>query len=79
MCLSWFGFDMFLHLVLGFGLQEVYIMTAHWAFIIPIAIAYILKRFRGTKYQTVLQYVVIFLTAFMLVYNSNLLVHYFLT
>lgn len=78
MCLSWFGFDMFLHLVLGFALVEVYIMTAHWAFIIPIAIAYILKRFRGTKYQTVLQYVVIFLTAFMLVYNSNLLVHYFL-
>ena len=78
MCLSWFGFDMFLHLVLGFALVEVYIMTAHWAFIIPIAIAYILKRFRGTKYQIVLQYVVIFLTAFMLVYNSNLLVHYFL-
>ena len=78
MCMSWFGFDMFLHLVLGFALVEVYIMTAHWAFIIPIAIAYILKRLAGTKYQTILQYIVIFLTAFILVYNSNLLIRYFL-
>lgn len=40
---SWFAFDMLMHLGFGFGLNEVYIMTAHWAFILPIAMGYILK------------------------------------
>lgn len=44
LCLSWFGFDMLMHMGFGFGLNEVYIMTAHWTFIIPIAIGYLLKR-----------------------------------
>lgn len=44
MVLSWFGFDMLMHIGFGFGLNEVYIMTAHWAFIIPIAAGYILRR-----------------------------------
>ena len=41
---SWFGFDMLMHIGFGFGINEVYIMTAHWAFIIPIAIGYLLSR-----------------------------------
>ena len=44
MVLAWFGFDMLMHMGFGFGLNEVYIMTAHWAFIIPIAAGYILRR-----------------------------------
>jgi hypothetical protein len=44
LCLSWFGFDMLMHLGFGFGLNEVYIMAAHWVFVIPIALAYLLKR-----------------------------------
>ena len=43
MVLAWFGFDMLMHMGFGFGLNEVYIMTAHWAFIIPIAAGYILR------------------------------------
>ena len=41
--LSFFGLDLIIHLGLGFGLNEVYIMTAHWAYVIPIAIAFLLK------------------------------------
>lgn len=41
LALSWFGFDMLIHFVLGFGLNEIYIMSAHWLFIIATAIAYI--------------------------------------
>lgn len=44
LCLSWFAFDMLMHVGFGFGLNEVYIMTAHWAFVIPIAIAYLMKK-----------------------------------
>jgi len=41
--LSFFGLDLIIHLGLGFGLNEVYIMTAHWTYVIPIAIAFLLK------------------------------------
>ena len=44
LALPWFAFDMVLHLVLGFGIIEVYIMAAHWAFVIPVAAAYLLLR-----------------------------------
>lgn len=43
LAVSWFGLDMALHLVLGFGINEVYLMTAHWIFVIPIAIGYLMK------------------------------------
>lgn len=43
LCLSFFGFDVFIHLGLGFGLNEVYIMAAHWVFVIPIAIGFLFK------------------------------------
>lgn len=47
MAFSWFAFDMFVHIVLGFGINEVYIMTAQWAFIIPLAMAYLLRSAHG--------------------------------
>ena len=33
LCLSCFGFDMFIHLVLGFGLNEIFIMAPHFMFV----------------------------------------------
>lgn len=50
--MSFFMMDMLLHVVLGFGINEVYIMSAHYLYVIPIAIAYTLryagKRVRNT-------------------------------
>ncbi len=43
MLLCWLAFDITLHLVLGFAINEVYIMAAGWIFIIPIAACYVLK------------------------------------
>lgn len=37
------AFDMLLHLGLGFGLNEVYIMSAHWIFVLPLAMTYLFK------------------------------------
>ena len=37
MALSGVAFDAVIHLGLGFGLNEAFIMTGHWIFIIPIA------------------------------------------
>ena len=43
LALAWFLFDMALFIGLGFGINEVYIMTSQWAFVIPIALGYALK------------------------------------
>ncbi len=43
LALSFFGFDLLLHVILGFGINEVYIMGAHWLFVLPLAMGYALK------------------------------------
>lgn len=72
LALSLFGFDMFIHMGIGFGINEVYIMTSHWAFVIPIAIAYALKRTAGRS-RLVMRGVLVALAAYMFVYNVVLL------
>lgn len=72
MVLSWFAFDMIMHMGFGFGLNEVYIMTAHWAFIIPIAAGYILKR----KSSMAARVLVAALTLWLWAYNAVIVIGY---
>ncbi|MGN1228088.1 MAG: DUF6080 domain-containing protein [Prevotella sp.] len=77
MALSGVAFDAAIHLGLGFGLNEVYIMTAHWIFILPLAIAYLFKRSRG-MWLVALRSIVLVMTCFLFAYNITLLTDYFL-
>ena len=43
LCLSCMAFDMFIHVGLGFGLNEVFIMTPHYMFVLPIATAFLFR------------------------------------
>ena len=72
MVFSWFAFDMIMHMGFGFGLNEVYIMTAHWAFIIPIAAGYILKR----KNSMAARVLVAALTLWLWAYNAGIVFGY---
>lgn len=72
MLLSWFVFDMTIHLGLGFGLTEVSIMGAHWMFIIPIAIAYLMRWLHGWC-SWALRIVVTLLALYLIIYNGTLL------
>lgn len=72
MVLSWFAFDMIMHMGFGFGLNEVYIMTAHWAFIIPIAAGYILRR----KNMMAARVLVAALTLWLWTYNAVIVIGY---
>ena len=73
---SFFAFDMFIHLVLGFGINEIYIMSPHYLFIIPLGIAYLLKAL-NVKPCVVLRLTILVITLYLVIYNcSNLL--YFL-
>lgn len=72
MVLAWFGFDMLMHMGFGFGLNEVYIMTAHWAFIIPIAIGYILRRSNSMAPRVLVAALAVWLWA----YNATIVIGY---
>ena len=74
---TWVAIDAFIHLGLGFGLNEVYIMTAHWAFIIPIAIGYLFRSLSG-RYLSHLRLIIMMLTVFLLFYNGLLIAQYLL-
>lgn len=75
LCLSCFGVDMFIHLVLGFGLNEIFIMAPHFMFVLPIATAYL---FKSVNWQW-LRLAVVFLTIYLLVYNGYLLTDFLLS
>ena len=77
MLLSWFACDVFINLVLGFGICEVYIMTAGWAFIIPISIAYLLKG-QSNRWTVAIRSVVFITGTFLMVYNGSIIVNYLL-
>ncbi len=81
MTVAGFAFDMVIHLVLGFGLNEVYIMASHWAFVIPITISYVLKAARSSRSSHLLpltSYLLLLITLFLWLYNGSLLAGYLL-
>ena len=78
MLLTWFACDVFINIVLGFGICEVYIMTAGWAFIIPISIGYLLKDYTSRKITLALRTIVLTLGAFLFIYNGSIIVNYLL-
>lgn len=77
MLLSWFAIDLLIHVVLGFGLNEVSINGGHWMFIIPVALACLLKKLQGRPAQYT-GYLVKLLTVYLWGYNGYLVATYLL-
>ena len=78
MLLSWFGVDVFIHVVLGFGINEVYINGTHWMFFIPIAIACLYRLRMPERALQALRLTVMAITIFLWSYNSYLIASYML-
>ena len=78
MCFSCAAFDMFLHLGLGFGLNEVYIMGAHWMFIIPFAIGFSIKQ-APRKLAMSLRATALLLALYLWAYNGTLIANHFIS
>lgn len=76
LCLSWFGLDMLLHVGVGFGLNEIYIMTAHWAFVVPVAMALLLAR--PSRWRPACRALIVTLTLWLYIYNGYHIVKYML-
>lgn len=75
--MSYFGLDMLLHIGLGFGLNEVYIMTGHWIYALPIAIGFLLKETRHQRNSLCLKSLLLIIGLFLLIYNGILIIGYF--
>lgn len=75
LALSWFALDLLLHIGLGFGINEVYIMSAHWIFVIPIAVGYLLKGLSALPHRVV-RTVLVLLTLYLYVYNGYFIIDY---
>ena len=73
----YFGLDMLLHIGLGFGLNEVYIMSGHWIYALPIAIGFLLKETRHQRYSLCLKSLLLTIGLFLLIYNGILIIGYF--
>lgn len=72
MALCWVGIDFMLNIVLGFAINEVYIMTSGWAFLLPIAVGYLLLR-TSDAWRGKMRAVAVALTAYLLIGNGGLL------
>jgi len=71
------GFNLFLHIIMAFAINEVYIMTAHWVFVVPLSIANLFR----TKQKWaiwILLIMIIVLTVYFYCYHGYLL-HRYLT
>ena len=78
MLLAWFACDLTLHLILGFAVTEVYIMTSGWAFIIPISYGYLLKRL-SMKWLKLMRIALIMLTIYLWIYNAGQTFYYLMS
>ena len=73
--MSYFGLDMLLHIGLGFGITEVYIMSAHWIYTIPIAIAFAVKALKPEQRKYLVGIIGV-IALYLLVYNGSLIFRY---
>lgn len=67
---GFFCFDMLLHFVLGFAVNEIYIMTAHWSIVIPVALGYLL---RMSRYTALWRTAIAVLTTWLFIHNTGML------
>lgn len=75
--MSYFALDIALHIGLGFAINEVYIMSAHWVYAIPIAMAFLMKAISGRRRQALaLKTIVALLAVYLWIWNVSLIVRY---
>ena len=73
MCLLSILPDALMHLGLGFAINEIYIMSAHWVYVFPIAVACLLAKSQKRVAHT-LRVVIILLTVYLFIHNLGLIV-----
>ena len=78
LCLAFVLPDIVIHFGLGFGLNEVYIMSCHWLFAVPIALGFAFRAASG-RLLVSLRAVTALLAAWLFSYNLWLTVGFLLS
>ena len=76
--MPFFLLDAALHIGLGFGINEVYIMTAHYMYVLPIAIAFLALKAKEKSIKWAFRGLMIAITLYLWISNGYLLVSYML-
>lgn len=80
--MAFFMMDMALHVGLGFGINEIYIMSPHYLFAIPIAIAFLLRGLQSggamKRWQRTVRTMVVVTAAWCWMNNLYLIISYML-
>ena len=76
--MSFFLLDAALHIGLGFGINEVYIMTAHYMYALPVAIAFLALKAKEKSIKWGFRGLMIAITLYLWISNGYLLVSYML-
>lgn len=74
--LSFFLMDMALHMGLGFGINEIFIMSAHYLFVLPVAMAFLIISL-SDRWRRNLTLGLAAIAAYLFIWNTTLLVEYF--
>ncbi len=64
--MTFFLLDAALHIGLGFGINEVYIMTAHYMYALPIAIAFLVLKAKGKNLKWAFRGLMLAITLYLL-------------
>lgn len=75
--MSVLAFNLVLHVLLGFAINEVYIMAAHWLFVLPLTMAWLLKE-NHRWVRLVVLILIAAITVYLLLYHGYWL-HRYLT
>ena len=76
--LTFFLMDAALHIGLGFGINEVYIMTVHYMYALPIAIAFLALKAKGKNLKWAFRGLMLAITLYLWISNGYLLAGYML-
>lgn len=76
--LTFFLMDAALHIGLGFGINEVYIMTAHYMYALPVAIAFLALKAKGKSLKWAFRGLMLAITLYLWISNGYLLAGYML-
>ena len=72
-----FLFDMLIHVGFSFASADVYIMTSHWAFVIPLAVAFLIKSMENNRLRYLSATALTFLlTSYLWYHNLSLIIRY---
>lgn len=75
MLLCWFAVDVMLNIVLGFAINELYLMASGWIFIIPVCMTFLMRKL-PQKQMSAAEVLLVFLTVFLFTHNALLIYHH---